>query len=124
MNQQETDIIYLKAELVNLRSRLDRIENFLASFSKTTFPLGGFSEPDELFMEAVQIAYLYDRISASVLQRHLDIGYARSSRILDQLGEKELVSSLDGTAKPRKVYKDKIQMFLEENGGGESKVAR
>lgn len=121
MDQQKTDITYLKAELVNLKSRLDRIENFLASFSKTTFPLGGFLEPDEFFMVAAQIASLYDRISASVLQRHLDIGYARSARILDQLEKCELVSSQDG-AKPRKVYQDKIQAYMEVNGGGENKV--
>ena len=118
MDQQKTDVTYLKAELINLKSRISRIENFLASFNKSLFSLGDFSDPDEFFMEAVQIAYLHDRISASVLQRHLNIGYARSSRILDQLEKRELVSSPDGTAKPRKVYKDKIQAYLEKNQGG------
>lgn len=118
MDQQKSDITYLKAELINLKSRITRIENFLASFNKAIFSLGDFSDPDELFIEAVQIANLHDRISVSVLQRHLDIGYARSSRILDQLVKRELVSSPDGTAKPRKVYKDKIQAYLEKNQGG------
>lgn len=40
---------------------------------------------DDLYQEAVKIAKLYDKVSASLLQRELMIGYGRASRIMAQL---------------------------------------
>jgi len=61
------------------------------------------AEPeDELFAEAVRTICEYDRASASLLQRRLRIGYARAARLLDELEERGIVGTPDGS-KPRDV---------------------
>ncbi len=57
---------------------------------------------DELFAEAVRTICEYDRASASLLQRRLRIGYARAARLLDELEERGIVGTSDGS-KPRDV---------------------
>ena len=57
---------------------------------------------DELFAEAVRTICEYDRASASLLQRRLRIGYARAARLLDELEERGIVGTADGS-KPRDV---------------------
>lgn len=76
--------------------------------------------PDELFQEAIMVVAGYDRASASLLQRKMSIGYARAVIILDQLADKQLVSSDNKTTNPRQVYKDKIQAYLDEIEGGKT----
>ena len=56
----------------------------------------------ELIEQAAQIAFEYNQISASFLQRKLRLGYSRASRIIDTLEEKGLISSADGS-KPRRI---------------------
>lgn len=58
---------------------------------------------DDLFDEAVSVIIQYDRVSASLLQRRLAIGYARAARIIDQLESLKLISPNDGSSKPREV---------------------
>lgn len=116
VNQQlPIDLPYVERELANVKARLERIEVFLSSFSDATIVVTDPLELDEMFDQAVRIIQHYDRASASMLQRHLGIGYARSARILEQLADKQLISSPNGTSKPRQVYKDKIQAYLKEN---------
>src|SRR3972149_11259914 len=57
---------------------------------------------DELFDQAVVIISQYDRVSASLLQRTLSIGYARAARLIDQLETTGVVGPGDG-ATPRDV---------------------
>lgn len=71
-------------------------------------------ELDELAGRALEIVDIYQRASASLIQRRLDIGYARSARILDQLTSIGAVSPADG-AKPRKVLFTSLDDFLENN---------
>lgn len=59
---------------------------------------------DPLFDQAVEIVCQYDRASSSLLQRRLQIGYARAARLLDELEAKGIVSGADGS-KPRIVKK-------------------
>lgn len=60
------------------------------------------NEKDSLFWQATQITKSHNRVSASLLQRRLAIGYARASRLLDQLEEEKYVASATGS-KPREV---------------------
>jgi len=71
-----------------------------------------WDEPDELFSKAAEVIAQYDNASASLIQRRLSIGYARSARILDQLCSEGLISEAEG-AKPRKVYRDKTKEYLK-----------
>lgn len=69
---------------------------------------------DELFYQAVQLLLTKDHISASVIQRMLNTGYARSARLLEQLETAGLIAPSDGSAKPRKVVKEKVTEYLEK----------
>lgn len=84
-------------KLSELEKRLSRIEAFLTGFSAYT-PSG----PDALLPNAESIVKEYDFASASLLQRRLQIGYARAARLLDELEEKGIIAKGEG-AKPRKV---------------------
>ncbi|MBE3093781.1 MAG: DNA translocase FtsK 4TM domain-containing protein [Actinobacteria bacterium] len=59
-------------------------------------------EDDDLFYDALKVVVEFGHASASLLQRKLRLGYSRAARIIDQLEEKGLVGSYDGS-KPREV---------------------
>jgi len=61
-----------------------------------------FSAPDELYEEAKQVVLQYHKASASLLQRRLQIGYARAARLLDLLETNGVIGPGDG-AKPREI---------------------
>lgn len=71
----------------NLEKRVRKIEDFLSAFRAYSQVTGG----DELLNNAKEIVMKHDRVSASLLQRRLSIGYARAARLLDQLEEKGIV---------------------------------
>ncbi len=73
---------------------------------------------DNLFKEAVKVVCQYDRASASLLQRRLSIGYARAARIIDQLESAGVISTTDGSSKPREVLVQNADEFLASFGGG------
>lgn len=52
---------------------------------------------DPLFDQAVSIVSQFEKVSASLLQRRLMIGYARAARLLDQLEEQRYVGPSDGS---------------------------
>lgn len=58
---------------------------------------------DPLYPDAEKIVRQAKKASASLLQRHLRIGYARAARLLDALEAAEVIGPPEG-AKPREVY--------------------
>lgn len=58
---------------------------------------------DDLFFEAVKVVQEAGKASASLLQRRLQVGYARAAKLLDIMEEKGLIGPPEG-AKPRKIY--------------------
>jgi len=62
-----------------------------------------FEGEDPLYEEAKKLVIRSRKASASLLQRHLRIGYARAARLIDILEEKGVVGPGEG-AKPREVY--------------------
>jgi DNA segregation ATPase FtsK/SpoIIIE-like protein len=62
-------------------------------------------ERDEKFAEAAQIVVRHREASVSMLQRRLDIGWARAGRIIDQLEQTGIVGPYVGS-KSRKVLVD------------------
>jgi len=70
---------------------------------------------DDLFQNAVEVVVQYDHASASLLQRRLDIGYARAARLLDQLTVAGVVGPPEG-AKPRDVLIRSYEDFLAKGG--------
>ncbi len=59
-------------------------------------------EGDVLLEDALNIAFEYDQISTSMLQRKLQVGYARAGRIIDDMEERGIISGPNGS-KPRKI---------------------
>lgn len=57
----------------------------------------GSMERDELFDKAVEIVLSSKRGSVSLLQRRLQIGYSRSSRIIDQMADAGLLGEYKGS---------------------------
>jgi S-DNA-T family DNA segregation ATPase FtsK/SpoIIIE len=77
----------------------ERAEEAGESFFKS---INGDEEFDELYEEAKHVAIKHGKISTSLLQRTLRIGYSRSARLLDMLEEGGVIGPQDGS-KPREV---------------------
>jgi DNA segregation ATPase FtsK/SpoIIIE, S-DNA-T family len=54
-------------------------------------------EKDEMFDQAVEVVLAAQRGSVSLLQRRLQIGYGRASRIIDQMGEAGILGEHKGS---------------------------
>ena len=52
---------------------------------------------DELLDHAIELARSYNKVSTSLLQRRLRIGYPRAARLMDQLEEQGVVGPSDGS---------------------------
>ncbi len=74
---------------------------------------------DVLYEEAKKVIIEARKASASLLQRRLQIGYARAARLLDILEEKGVVGPADG-AKPRQVYGEKPRQREQFDESGSS----
>ena len=72
---------------------------------------GGGENGDSLFENAVRVAIENNKISTSLLQRKLSIGYGRAAKLIDQMEELGYVSEADGN-KPRRILLTK-EMFME-----------
>lgn len=66
----------------------------------------GTYSKDPIYPKAVEIVIKFDKVSASLLQRRLSLGYARAARILDQMEEEGIIGPAIGS-KPRIVIKPK-----------------
>lgn len=47
---------------------------------------------DSILIDAVKIAFECDMVSIDILQKRLHIGYARASRLMDQLEEINIIA--------------------------------
>jgi S-DNA-T family DNA segregation ATPase FtsK/SpoIIIE len=69
---------------------------------------GEMEDMDDLFNASMQIVVQNQKASASLFQRHLQVGYARAARILDQLEKAGIVGPGEG-AKPRQILIKSIE---------------
>lgn len=91
------------------------------SITKGTSPKGVISATgqdmgnvDEKFEEAARLCIAEGKGSASLLQRRLEVGYARAARILDQLEQAGILAHADGN-KPREVIVNSFEEYLPQN---------
>jgi S-DNA-T family DNA segregation ATPase FtsK/SpoIIIE len=63
------------------------------------------SERDEMFVDAVRTVIREGKCSITLLQRRLQLGYARAARIVDMMEQEGVVSPGEGS-KPREVLVD------------------
>ncbi len=83
--------------------------------------LGEDEEADELFPAAVDIILELGQASASMLQRRLKLGYARASRLIDQMEDRGIVGP-HGGSKPRQILMSKAQWDAMQGRAGEGEV--
>ena len=69
------------------------------------------SEGDPLMAQAMEVAFESGKISTSLLQRRLSVGYGRAAKIIDHMEKMGYVSAPEGQ-KPREVLITKDQ-FME-----------
>ena len=72
---------------------------------------------DSKFEDAVKLAIESGKISTSLLQRRLGVGYGRAAKLIDQMEERGYVSPANGT-KPREVLIT-MNEFLERKASGD-----
>jgi len=70
---------------------------------------------DEKFEEAAHLCIAEGKGSASLLQRRLEVGYARAARILDQLEQAGVLAHAEGN-KPREVIVGSLSDVFPGNG--------
>jgi S-DNA-T family DNA segregation ATPase FtsK/SpoIIIE len=75
------------------------------------------SDEDSKLWDAVELAIDAGKISTSLLQRRLEVGYGRAAKIIDRMEEMGFVSAPDGN-KPRKILVTREE--LDELCAGES----
>ena len=76
---------------------------------------------DSKYADAVRIAIEEKRISTSLLQRKLEIGYSRAAKLIDRMQSEGYVSPPDGS-KPRTILitaEEYMEKFIDNQGGGE-----
>ncbi|MDR1805303.1 MAG: DNA translocase FtsK [Clostridium sp.] len=79
--------------------------------------LGGDGEHDEMFEEAIRVVVEAEMASTTLLQRRLKLGYARASRVIDELEQAGVVGPFEGS-KPRKVLISKAEYYERTALGG------
>ena len=70
----------------------------------------GDSPADEMLPKAIEVVIEAQSASTTLLQRKLKLGYARASRIVEELEERGIIGPYEG-AKPRKVLVSKQQWY-------------
>lgn len=96
--------------LKRLYARLDALERRVERLESTSIPARDpkefngdyYNMDDDLYEDAKNAVVEAGKATASLLQRRLQIGYARAARLLDILEEQGIIGPADG-AKPRDV---------------------
>lgn len=102
-------------------SKIDREAEMLDKKDKRTDDDDGDDddvkgESDPLLKPAVKLAVEKGKISTSLLQRNMSLGYGRAAKIIDIMESKGIVGPLNGS-KPRDVlisYEDYLEMFVDD----------
>jgi len=88
----------IRAVMADLRGRVQpHYDPELARLSSRPGGEEGSGERDDLFDQAVEIVLASQRGSVSLLQRRLQVGYSRASRIIDQMAEAGLLGDYKGS---------------------------
>ena len=81
----------------------------------SSLPEGEGKGDDAKYSDAVRIAVEEKKISTSLLQRRLGVGYSRAAKLIDRMQEEGIVSALDGS-KPRAILitpEEYIERFVD-----------
>jgi S-DNA-T family DNA segregation ATPase FtsK/SpoIIIE len=92
---------------------INRVTSFLKKMAKPVYDVSVLEEPesrggvsegerDEMFLDAVRTVLHEGKCSITLIQRRLQLGYARAARIVDMMEQQGVVSPAEGS-KPRDV---------------------
>jgi len=107
-------------------AEVQRVVNFLQKQGKPVYDksimemkesddkggLGEEEELDERWEDALRLVAETRQASISMVQRRLRIGYNRAARIIEMMEHEGMVAPSDGTSKPREIYLDIINAYL------------
>ncbi|MEO7994698.1 MAG: DNA translocase FtsK, partial [bacterium] len=91
----------------------DREEDLAKGMETGDAAIDALGEDAEYYDEALQITLQEGKISASMLQRKLRIGYNRAARLVDLMTDQGLISGPNG-AKPREVLRSDLYTRVED----------
>lgn len=97
-NEIEKITNYIKTEEKNIYNNRD----ILQAKDNNELELDVDDDVDPFLMEAIESVVQTGQASISFIQRRFNIGYARAGRIIDQMEERGIISSYQGS-KPREV---------------------
>lgn len=115
----DADTNHLTEFLKSQNWRPEYVDEVTSQFRSSVGKRGGAglpeasSERDERFVEAARLLTQYDQASSSMLQRRMNLGYARAARLLDQLHEAGFVGPARGS-KPREINLTALNNFLSQ----------
>ena len=92
-------------ELENISLTINKIQNNEINEYVTSEKI---SDDDDLIQKSIELAQMHKKLSTSLLQRKLRIGYPRAARLMDELETEGIVGPGDGS-KPRDVMLNKNQ---------------
>ncbi len=93
----------LSTSVIGIKNKQNELEDSVEDLENTTNPTYDEDDLDPFYERAVEIVTQSGKASASLLQRRLDIGYARAARLIDVLETKGIVGVAEGS-KPRQVF--------------------
>lgn len=67
---------------------------------------------DERWEDALRLVAETKQASISMVQRRLRIGYNRAARIIEMMEKEGMIAQSDGTSKPREIYMDIVNAYL------------
>ncbi|SJZ35558.1 DNA translocase FtsK [Trichlorobacter thiogenes] len=73
---------------------------------------GDDEEQDDRWEDALRLVAETKQASISMVQRRLRIGYNRAARIVEMMEREGMIAPSDGTSKPREIYMDIINAYL------------
>mgnify|MGYP000994718879 CR=1 FL=1 len=82
--------------------RGDRDENAML-FPPKAAAGGGEEKEDPLFLDAIGVAFEFETMSTSLLQRRLSVGYSRAQKMIDMMEARGYVGKFDTQTKKRKI---------------------
>jgi len=112
----EKEIADLLRFIQSIGVEAKRDDTITKNVSKGRIGTGGqdMGNVDEKFEEAARLCIAEGKGSASLLQRRLEVGYARAARILDQLENAGILAHAEGN-KPREVIVNSFEEYLPQN---------
>lgn len=104
---ERTELIELMDEIESMfpedEVKISGTDSSINNLKNPTYSQSTVIDNDDLYLQSKAIAYEMGKVSTSLLQRKLRIGYGRAARLVDRMEKEGIVGESDGS-RPRTVY--------------------